>query len=319
MNRLALFTFALLSGATILGGCAANFGGTSVSADSFDRQSARILLSDARSAIARGNVVFAVPQLHELVARHPDTQEAIIAHYLLGKAYYELDDYRSALEHLSRYLDTDPTGKHAKESRTLMNRLAEEYRQRFPSDDTLDSEIDLLRERWEAEPGSIALGGKLADRLWLRGRYPEAADVYLTLLQGSPEFARDAAFSQRIDVQPDGGHVLLTPAEITRREVERRPVTVINLSSYRSGRDRRTQQQQHFMVTGQALNRSDGVLRGVEIDITVYGFGNRIYDTRSQRIGDMRPGETRAFSVRFANFRELNSIDRYDYSVRFVR
>ena len=84
-------------------------------------------------------------------------------------------------------------------------------------------------------------------------------------------------------------------------------------------RDRRTQIPRYFVVTGQALNRSDSVLSGVEIDITIYGFGAQVYDTKRFRLGEMYPSESRAFSVRFSNFRNLDSIDRYDYSIRFQR
>ena len=319
MNRPALYAILLLSAANILAGCATASSRNATFANSFERQSARALLADARSAIARGNVVLALPQLHEVVARHPGSPEALEAHYLLGKAYYDLDAYRDAIEELSRYLEAAPTGEHAGESRALMNRLSTEYRERFPSSEELDVEIASLRERWNADPASIESGKALADRLWLRGRYEEAGEVYLGIVRQASAFAQAAKFSQRVELRADGSYVLLTPTEITRREIERRPITVINLSSYRSGRDRRTQLQRYFVVTGQAVNRSEGLLRGVEIDITIYGFGSRIYDTSGYRIGDMHPGETRPFRVRFSDFRELNSIDRYDYSVRFRR
>ncbi|MDK1021474.1 MAG: hypothetical protein QGD90_07545, partial [Candidatus Hydrogenedentes bacterium] len=132
-------------------------------------------------------------------------------------------------------------------------------------------------------------------------------------------FKSDPVFSRRIELRPDGTHVLLTPTEIMRREIERQPISVTNMTSFRSGRDRRTQVPRHFVVTGQAINRSDSVLYGVQVLITIYGFGYRVYDTGAYRIGEMYPGEMRAFTVRFANFRELNSIERYDYSVRFQR
>jgi hypothetical protein len=61
------------------------------------------------------------------------------------------------------------------------------------------------------------------------------------------------------------------------------------------------------------------VLYGVEISITTYGFGNVVYDSQTVPVGDVRPGEIRAFSVRFANFREIESIDHYDYSVSYQR
>lgn len=266
-----------------------------------------------------GNPVASVPQLHEVIARYPASKEAIEAHYLLGLAYYDIDGYRDAIIELNRYLEAAPTGKHAEESRSLVERLTSEYRKRFPSSADLNVEIASLQAELVNNSDSIELRKRLADRLWLRGRYEEAGGVYLDIVAREEAFKQDPIFRQRVELRGDGSHELLTPAEIMRREIERRPVTVSDFTSFRSGRDRRTQIPRHFVVTGLAINRSDSILSGVEIDITIYGFGAHIYDTKRFKLGEMYPSETRAFSVRFSNFRELNSIDRYDYTIRFRR
>ncbi len=276
-------------------------------------------MGEAQATRNAGNTIAAIPQFHELIARYPGSKEAIEAHYILGLTYYEIEGYRDAIEEMNRYLAAAPAGPHAEESRALVERLSKENRRRFPTSQELDAEIVLLREKIAADPSSDTLQRSLADRLWLRGRYEEAAQMYLDVAARDEAFKRDPVFTRRIDLRPDGSHVLLTPEEIVRREINRQPVSVINLTSFRSGRDRRTQVPRNFVVTGQAINRSQSKLSGVEIDITIYGFGAQVYDTKRFRIGDMYPGETRAFSVRFSNFRELNSIDRYDYSVRFRR
>jgi len=300
-------------------GCATSNGSSSSSGFSFRGQSAHRLLSDAKATSSAGNPIASIPQLHEVIARFPESKEAIEAHYLLGRAYYSIDGYRDAILELNRYLEAAPSGKHAEESRALVEKLSAEYRERFPSSGDLDTEISALQSDLAKDVESLELRKRLADRLWLRGRYEDAGAVYIDIAAREAAYRDDPAFRQRVELHRDGSHTLLTPALIMEREIERRPITVSNLTSFRSNRDRRTQIYRNFVVTGQVINRSDSVLSGVEIDITVYGFGAQIYDTKRFKIGEMYPAESRAFSVRFSNFRDLNSIDRYDYSIRFRR
>ena len=51
---------------------------------------------------------------------------------------------------------------------------------------------------------------------------------------------------------------------------------------------------------------------GVQIVVTVYGFGNMVYDTNTIHIGRMNPGEIRAFSSRFSNFDNIEEVQRYE-------
>lgn len=315
----------MLLGLTVSGpliGCATSGMGGPYSRNSpntFRGNSAKRLLSEARSTRANGNPIAAIPQFHEIIARYPDSKEAIEAHYFLGVTYGDIEGHRDAIEELNLYLEAAPSGAHAEESRALVERLYEEYRKRFPTTQDLDADIASLREKLDNAPDSDEIRIALADRLWLLGRYEEAEKIYLEIAARDETFKSDPIFSQRIELRPNGTHVLMTPAEIMRREIERQPIGVTNMTSFRSGRDRRTQVARHFVVTGQAINRSDSVLYGVEILVTIYGFGYRVYDTGAYRIGEMYPGETRAFTVRFANFEDLNRIERYDYSVRFQR
>ncbi len=322
MNALGLWPLLSLVAIGVLAGCTTSSTGASYnspSSSAFSGQSARRLMGEAKSTRDGGNPIAAIPQFHELIARYPGSDQATEAHYLLGLTYYEIEGYRDAIEELNRYLAAAPAGPYAEESRALADRLSKENRKRFPTSEELDAEILLLREKSAADPSSKAVQKDLADRLWLRGRYEEAAQMYLDMAARDEAFKQDPIFTRRIELRPDGSHVLLTPEEIVRREVYRQPIAVTNLTSFRSGRDRRTQVPNYFVVTGQAINRSQNKLSGVEIGITIYGFGAQVYDTKQFRIGEMYPGETRAFSLRFSNFRELNSIDRYDYSVRFRR
>ena len=47
--------------------------------------------------------------------------------------------------------------------------------------------------------------------------------------------------------------------------------------------------------------------------------GSLVYDARTAGLGRMNPGESRAYSVRFNQFDDINRIDRYEAAVAFQR
>lgn len=277
------------------------------------------MFADAMALLQSGNAAAAVGGFHEVVARYPDAPEAIVAQYQLGVAYESLDSIKDAISAYGLYVERAPQGEYADDARERRERLLREYEAQFPSTETIDREIEALRRELQRNPESNDLALRLASALWVRGEYESAARLYMAVYERDPRLARSEDFENRIELHDDGSYTLLTPAELTRRERTLNPLTVINLSSFPAIRDSITQVPLYYVVTGQAVNRGDSVLYDVEITINIYGFGGTVYDTQTVPIGTVRPGEIRALSVRFSNFREIESIDRYDYTVAFRR
>jgi hypothetical protein len=113
--------------------------------------------------------------------------------------------------------------------------------------------------------------------------------------------------------------MIVTPSEIERRSIENRPLLITNTNYFRSGEDLITRESRFYVVSGQAHNRSDSILYGVQVHVTIYGFGNVIYDTATVNIGRLHPGEQRAFSIRFSNFDNINNVARYECIGTFDR
>jgi hypothetical protein len=111
----------------------------------------------------------------------------------------------------------------------------------------------------------------------------------------------------------------LSPAEVERRQIQAQPLAVTNTAAFKSGEDLFTRTALFYSVTGQVVNRSDSVLYGVQVIITIYGFGNVVNDTTTVSIGRLNPGEIRAFSVRFSNFENIENINRYECVATFQR
>jgi tetratricopeptide (TPR) repeat protein len=237
----------------------------------------------------------------------------------LGVAYESIKSYQDAIGMFEEYLELAPEGEYAEASSAYVKQLNDEYSEQFITADELDRQVVALAEKLKADPGNALDQYELANLLWLRGDYDEAAKLYLALVQIHPEYAADSLVMRRIEILPTGEYIVLTPAEVQRREIEAEPVKVFNISAFRSGPDLITRMPRFYVVTGQVVNRSDSVLYGVSVNTTLFGFGNTVYDTNRVSLGRMNPGEIRAFSMRFSNFENIENIYRHECVATFER
>jgi tetratricopeptide (TPR) repeat protein len=277
-------------------------------------------LDAALAHVDKGAYRQALPRLRTIINEHPGTETALEARYWLAISYQAVGGTGDAIETAQDYLRIAPNGPHADELRAWNKALQSEYAGRYPNIETLDANINRVQAELAKQPDSMALSLQLADLLWQRGRYDEAGVAYMAAYQKWPDqVGRDQLFKQRVEMHSDGTHTLLTPAEINQRDRQRNPVVVMNTSSFGSGRSLLSRSRSTYVVTGQVLNRSDDIIYGIDVLVTIYGFGNQVYDTTVYRVDRLFPHETRAFSVSFRNFPDINQIDRYDATVSYQR
>ena len=276
-------------------------------------------VDEAERMIQAGDFTVVVPRLQHVISKYPDSKPAVDARYWLGVAYFELKSSREAIDMFSDYLRLAPKGKFASQARDYVKQLHEEYQAKYMSPEELDRQISEISIQARLNPDNTQLQFDLADLLWKRGNYDEAGRIYYALVKSHPELAGDSRIISRVELHPNNAYVVLSPAEVQRRQVEEKPLVIVNTASFRSGRDLLTREQKYYVVTGQAHNRSDSVLYGVQVIITLYGFGGMVYDTKTVNIGRMNPGERRAFSVQFSHFDTLDNILRYECEGIFER
>jgi len=284
-----------------------------------DEQAARRELRDVERMIDEGEHWATVPRLLLLVSRYPASDAALDARWLLGATYERVGSYKDAMDMFTDYLRLAPKGPHAEQCIQQLERINEKYEQEFLSLTEIDAQVRTLETKLREQPDALVYQWELADLLWKRGNYDEAGRLYERILANHPQYARDPVLARRVELLPDGRVIVLTPAEIERRQIERRPLEIINQNAFRSGRELFTREHRYYVVTGQVLNRSDSVLYGVEVDVTLFGFGNVVFDTSTVYIGRMSPGELRAFSVRFSKFENIENISKYESVARFQR
>ncbi len=276
-------------------------------------------VEEAEKMIHKGDFTVVVPRLQHVISKYPDSKPAVEARYWLGVAYYELKSSREAIDMFSEYLRLAPKGEFVAQARDYVKQLSAEYEAKYPSPEELDRRIREVSIQARLSPDNTDLQFELADLLWKRGNYDEAGRIYYALVKAHPELSADSRVVSRVELHPGGAYVVLSPAEVQRREVQDKPLVIVNTASFRSGRDLLTRERKHYVVTGQAHNRSDSVLYGVQVIVTLYGFGSMVYDTKTVSLGRMNPGERRAFSVQFSNFDTLDNILRYECEGVFER
>jgi tetratricopeptide (TPR) repeat protein len=272
-------------------------------------------LGTAQRMIQSGNYSIAIPRLQSLIAQYPNAPESLEARYFLGVAHSEIGGQSDAARYLREYVDRSPSGTHASEARQLLATVAGEIDSRTVSDQELTERAAALRQQIEAEPNQPAAWLELADLYWQTGRYTEAGEVYAAALKRLPDLADNPAVRSRVEGQVDGSYVVVTPQEAARRYAEEEPLLLYNTTSFRSGRPSGwSGQLKHdiYTVSGQAKNRGSSVLYNVQVVVTIYGFTGMVYDSRVINIGQMQPGQARAFSAPFSNFDDIENVHHYE-------
>ena len=282
-------------------------------------------VEEARRMIEAGDYNIVIPRLLQVIQKYPYSDASMDARYWLAVAYYNIKSYRDAINLYEEYLRSSPHGRYAEESATRIAELRKEYTEEFGSPGQLDAAITTLWDTVKAEPANYKAKWELADLLWKRGDYDMAGEIYANIIEKYPTYATDVRLKERVEFKPDGSYTLLTPEERQKRAVEQEPLVITNLNDFRAGSDVGAGErayytgQNYYVVTGQAHNRGDSVLYGVQVNVTIYGFGNIIYDTSTVNIGRLNPGEGRAFVVRFTTFDDIENVTRYEAIGTFQR
>lgn len=279
-------------------------------------------LQNAQRMIRAGNYSQVIPRLTNVVSSYPETQAAIDARYYLGITYKEIGGMRNAKDFFMEYLEYSPDGVYADNARQYLAILSDEAAGDPRNPELLSSRAAELEQSLHNAPDDLAGRLELADIYWRQERYNEAGQLYSRIIRELPQMQADQTIRQRIERSSDGTVIILTPDEVLRRQAVAEPILIFNSSSFKSGRFEgwpAVSQYRYYNVTGQAVNRSNETLRNVQVIITIFGFGNQIYDTTTVNMGSMRPGETRPFSVRFSNFDDIQNVSRYESNVTYQK
>lgn len=280
-----------------------------------DESAASQEVESARRRIDAGDYSTVLPKLQHVISRYPNTRAAIDARYFTGVAYYRISGYPDALRFFNEYLAMAPEGEYAEASTEYIRLLNDEIARRYIAPEDAAARVAAAKAKVTAEPDVLAHRLELADAHWIAGEYDKAGAVYEDVLMRWPDLANDVTIRDRMRREANGSFTILSPGEVLRQTAQEEPLVIINTATFRSGRETllaRSFQDIYYHVSGQALNRSDQPLFGVQVTVTIYGFGNLVYETQTLNIGTLQPNQVRPFSVRFSEFDSIHNISRYE-------
>ncbi|MCP4644284.1 MAG: tetratricopeptide repeat protein [bacterium] len=294
-----------------------------------EQNAGRREIEEARRMIEAGQYASVVPRLLMTISKYPNTTSALDARYWLAVTYHKIASYHDAIHVFNEYLEMAPNGQYSEQASKYVSTLTAEYERKYWTPEKLQTRIAQLRADMAKDPNNSKAQWELADMLWKRGDYGEAARIYAGFVEKDPAYAQDKLVATRVELHSSGKYTILSPSEVLRRAIEKEPLVVTNVNAWKGGLSQVSystrgsaaidRSAQYYVVTGQVTNRADSTLYGVQVIITIYGFGNIVYDTRTVNIGRLNPGDTRAFSVRFSNFNGIENIHRYECIGTFQR
>jgi tetratricopeptide (TPR) repeat protein len=277
-------------------------------------------LSEARRLVDTGAYSQALPRLLDITARDQSSPEAAEAYYLQGVAYHHIGSLGDAAQAYGRALEVAPEGPLAAEARAAVDAIKTEVDAGFLAEEDFPALIAKVEARVAAEPGEISHRLLLADLYWKQGNYAAAGNLYSKMLAEQPGLAQDRIVAQRMQKQQDGSWKVMTPTEVIHQQAQANPVTIYGTSSFRSTElrgDLRYYEVEFYHVSGHVVNQSQSAVRQVAVDVTLYGFGNTVFETQSVQLGTLLPGQHRTFAVRFSKFDNIDNVQRYDCQLRY--
>ncbi len=275
-------------------------------------------LDHAYRDMVEGNYLSAVTTYLLVVQRdesRPGARQE--ARFRLGECYYLMRSYVESGIQFQRYLADYPDGAFVSEAKQYLQKLQGIEDQQRKQEELQRKEDQARLKKWQEvatkQPSNAEAAAQVGHALWDLGEYEDAARQYLRAVHLDASNRDDRLIGSRLEFHDDGSATVLTPAELERREKERNPIVIFNKYGYRGGgQDLFDAEPRWYIVTGEVVNRSTRTVRDVQVAVTIYDFSGHVLDTAGYGVGAMRPGQIRAFTVRFGNFENIYNIDRYE-------
>lgn len=275
-------------------------------------------LAQARRMLDSGEHSRVIPRLTAIAAQNPGTDAGTEALYLLGLTYYKIEGIYYAEDYFRKYVAAAPDGTFAPLCREYLRGIEGARARKGSARSALEARV--ARYDGVSAPEELAANLELADTYWQDGDFEKASAVYAKVFRVWPSLKDDALLRRRMEPAPGGGYVVLTPEEVTRREAAAAPLAVFNVQSFRSGQfraDHYGYQEAYYNVAGQTVNRGDQLLLDASVTVTIFGIAGQVYDTQTVQLGRLKPGEVRAFSVRFSHFDNIANVHRHECTVAY--
>lgn len=255
----------------------------------------RDALWEAKKALEAGRNEEAMLRLQSFLAAGRDGPRREEAAYLLGVAYYRMGATEKAGEAIAEYLQQYPGGRFADDAVAVLKavnaKAASDRQKRLAAEERMKRRLAEAEAAAEARPQDPQARVRLADAYFAARKYADAVSAYRAAESMGYDFQADAGASARFAQAR-----FEVARERTQAELSGLVVSDVSHKVRHTPRGRSL--ASYVVVTGKVTNQTPRTFRDVRVNVALYGTQMDLIDAANAHIGTLRPGQTRAFSVR---------------------
>lgn len=262
-------------------------------------------LNDANLLYQQGQYESALVKYSSYVySPFPNKTEMASARYYMGLCQYLLKRYGEAAETMTVLLKSHPDFAMTGEAIEILNnsnaQLAAKQTEVLQQQTNQLNTLAELQKQVSQSPNNAQLHFQLGNQYWEAGEYKTAALHYEQAVLLHPEYEKDNVIRNRVYYNNNNVLVPRDPLQALQQLDD-----VIRLHNVRH--DVRTRvdflgRTQSIRVSGEAENVTIRTVNQVSVELTLVDFFERIQDSQTVQLGNIRPGEKKPFSVLMDQF-----------------
>ncbi len=244
-----------------------------------------------------------------------DKRDLPYARYQMALCQFLLGQYTDARMTLSTLMKENP-GQYRQEADALMAKINEKIQARdqilAQKQDELQQEIQKVEQFAAQNPNSAEYHFQLGDLYWKAGRTTDAVKEYEKAAKLDPSYLEKSTLRQRVRVTSAGDFTVRDSIPLAAPQG---PVRVTGARMQIVQRENWLGKKETIRLSGQVENVGLYDVTNVQVEVTIYDFHDTVQGVQLAKIGTLRAGQKRPFSVLFDDYSEL-AIDINKYTTQ---
>lgn len=270
-----------------------------------------VIISPSSNLLQEADQYFQREQYHTALVKYsayvyspfPDKKDMDHARYQLALCHYFLEQYPEAYETLSSLLKEHPNFSMAEQAREIQakckNLIENKEIQQEKSQKALQNKIVQTKKLIESDPKNANYHYHLADLYWSGGLVQKAVEEYGIAAKLDPKLLQGENLRHRVRITDSGEFKVRDPM---LEFAEDKVLKVVDSNLQRVKKSNWLGETESLRISGVVENTGLRDVKNVSIEVTIYNFDDVVQDTKVYKIGTIRAGAQRPFSVIMNNF-----------------
>lgn len=271
----------------------------------------------ADQAFEARQYILAAARYESLKDQYPETPIRQDLLFRQAVALYSVASYYEAKDVFGEYLEEFPHGTyrddaedHIRKIDVMMSRATPVEAKKLEQAKA-KNDLNVLMKLMKDHPNDWRVLDAIGDTYWKLDEYEKAVEYYYKANRIASTYEERELNNGRLILDDEGNPVPVNPQVLEKFEVERQPVRVYGLHTYkaRNLRDENGGDIQFYNLTGSLRNQGERLLLNVQVEVVYRDIANNILDVDRVKVGALGPGEVRSF---------LSTADNYDNLLNIV-